>query len=188
MKNIRFILVILVFSFCTSGITVNAQRHKHHKVNKQHKVNRHNPNYRYAKMPQWGYAYKVAPKNAFIYRHSGIRYHYYRGVYYKPAGTKYMVVRAPVGIRLRTLPKESIHFVLGGRRFFYYYGTYYVKSVDDSEYITVNPPLGARVDALPDGYRKVIYNEKTFYKFEGTYYKAVVDDNGEVWYQVVKEK
>ncbi|OFX27634.1 MAG: hypothetical protein A2041_10275 [Bacteroidetes bacterium GWA2_31_9b] len=171
------IVVLLVLSILTT--TLQAQpRNKHHN-------GRHEPNYRYRDMPHWGYKYKSIPKATFIVPHAGIKYHYHSGVYYRPYGNTYVVVRAPLGVRVRTLPVGNVHFIINGRNYFYYYGTYYVKSVDDSEYITVEPPVGAVVDALPDGYKKIVIENNTYYEFEGTYYKAFLDESGEVLYEVV---
>ena len=179
----NFLIKVILFLILSFSLTcVNAQRHKHHNIPKHHY-----PHYKYKKMPNWGYSYKVAPRNAYIVPHSGARYHYHSGIFYKQYGPKYVIVRAPIGVRVRTLPAGNIRFVNRGRTFFYYYGTFYVRSVDNNEYITVAPPLGARIDALPNGYIKVIIDERTYYEFEGTLYKAVVDNYGEVWYEVVKE-
>ena len=138
-------------------------------------------------MPHWGYAYKVAPRHAYVVPHSGVRYYYNSGIFYKQHGPKYVIVRAPIGLRVKVLPTNNIRFVHGGRTFYYYYGTYYART-SNNEYITVDPPLGARIDALPDGYIKVIIEDRTYYEFEGTLYKAVIDEYGDVWYEVVKER
>ncbi|OFX83393.1 MAG: hypothetical protein A2W99_11700 [Bacteroidetes bacterium GWF2_33_16] len=178
MKTIHIFRIIAAVVLSLSITAIQAQPgHNHHRE-------RHAPNHRYRDLPHWGYKYKVVPKGAFLLRHSGINYHYHSGIYYRPYGDTYVIVRAPIGVRVRTLPNGTVHFVIGGRRYFYYYGTYYVRSVND-DYITVAPPVGAIVDALPDGYKKVIIDNNTYYEFEGTYYKAFIDENGEVLYEVV---
>jgi len=168
------IVVILILSIASG----NAQpRNNHHR-------DRPEPHNRYRDLPHWGFKYRAIPRDAFILRHSGINYHYYSGIYYRPYGDSFVVVKAPIGLRVRTLPIGSVHFVVGGRRYFYYYGTYYIKSVDN-DYITVAPPLGAIVDGLPEGYTKVVIDNNTYYEFEGTYYKAFLDENGEVLFEVI---
>lgn len=180
MKTESIIKVLSIGLLVLFFKTVNAQHNHHH-----HKHAQYNPHYRYAKLPHWGYTYRAVPRGTFIYPHAGVQYCYYNGIYYKPVGNKYVVIQAPLGIRLRTLPPGNIHFVINGRNYFYYYGTFYLKSISNNEYITVAPPIGARVDALPDGYKKIIIDDKTYYKFEGVYYKAIAGQNGEVWYEVV---
>lgn len=190
MKTKLIFKILLISLFCISFTTVQAQRPKqskaqHAKYKRKHK---HAPNYRYAKLPRWGYTYKTAPKNAFVITHSGKKYHFHSGIYYKHVGANYVIVKAPIGIRVRTLPKERFKFVLNGRKYFYYYGTFYVKSDDDTEYVTIDPPKGARIDALPEGYNTVELNGEEYYEFEGTYYKEVTDESGEELYEVVGEK
>ena len=180
MKTKNILKVALLVIFVVVFNSVEAQ-HKHH--NSSH----HKPHYRYSDLPHWGHAYKAVPKGFYVYPYHGVKYHYYNGIYYKPVGTKYVIVRPPAGIRVRTLPTSTVHFVINGRNYFYYYGTYYVKSTND-EFISVAPPVGAQVDALPDGYRKVIIDDQVYYEFEGTYYKAFMYNDGEVWYEVVGQK
>lgn len=189
MKAKLIFKILFISMLCVSFTTVNAQRNKHKQAQRQkhQNVKRHAPHHRYANLPRWGYSTKVAPKKAIIIAHSGINYHYHSGIYYKKVGANYKIIKAPVGIRVRSLPEGRIRFLLKGKKYYYYYGTYYVKSDNDSEYITVDPPKGAKVDALPEGYNTVELNGEEFYEFEGTYYKAITNENGEEWYEVVEE-
>lgn len=188
MKAKNLIKILFIGFLCISFASSNAQANKKVKQRKHQKVKRHNPHHRYANLPRWGHSYKLAPKNAFIIAHSGRKYHYKSGIYYRKSGAKYLIVKAPVGLRVQTLPKEGIRCVVRGKRYFYYYGTFY-KQVDNSdEYITVAPPLGARVNALPEGYKTVEIKGEDLYQFEGTYYKVVIDDNNQELYEVVGEK
>lgn len=180
--NTKFIIrILLISTLCMSFMNTYAQRHHHKKGHK------HNPHYRYANLPRWGKAYKVAPKGALLFNHAGIKFHYHSGIFYKTAGSSYIIVKAPIGIRVKTLPDAKIKFVLNGRKYFYYYGTFYVRADDDSDFITVEPPVGARVDALPDGYKEVEIKGEEYFEFEGTYYKAITKDDEE-WYEVVSLK
>jgi Family of unknown function (DUF6515) len=188
MKIKDFSKIVFISILCISLTSVNAQSNKKVKQRKHQKVNKHTPHHRYANLPRWGHSYKVAPKNAFIISHSGKKYHYSSGIYYKRVGTNYIIAKAPVGIRVRSLPEGRIKFILNKRKYFYYYGTYYVKSGNEKEFIAVKPPKGAKVDALPEGYSNVEINGDDLYEFEGIYYKAVTDDNNQELYEVVGEK
>ena len=178
--NSKIILkIVLVGLFIISYNSLNAQRRHHH-------TNRYKPHTKYTKLPHWGHSYKVVPKRAFVFSHKGIRYRYHKGIYYKPFGAKHVIVKAPIGYRIKTLPVGHVRIILRGRTYFYYYGTYYERS-DNNEFLTIEPPVGAKVDALPDGYEKVRIDNEIYYEFEGTYYKAIIDEKGEVWYELVEK-
>ncbi len=178
--------IIFIAILSTAFTSVSAQHHKaHHHSNK--KGYKHSPHHRYAKMPRWGHSYKVAPKKAVIIAHSGRKYHYHSGIFYKPLKGNYVIAKAPVGIHVRTLPKGKIRFVHGGKERFYYYGTFYAKTTDNNEFITIAPPIGATVDALPEGYKEIEKKGITYYEFEGTYFAPKTMEKDEVWYEVVKE-
>lgn len=149
-----------------------------------HNQKAHSSHKKYAKLPHWGHGYKALPHYSHRLRYNGLDYHYHSGVYYKFYQNKYVVTRAPIGLRISTLPVNHLIFRVNGRTYFYYYGTYYVLN-NRSEYITVAPPVGAVIDALPDGYRKVIIDNNIYYEFNEAYYKAFIDEYGEVWYEVV---
>lgn len=170
--------ILLLSILSVSMLNVQAQR-RHH--NKQ----KHAAHHKYSKLPRWGYSYKVAPKNAFVITHSGKRYHYSSGIYYKRVGANYIIAKAPVGIRVRTLPKDRIKCQVKGRKYFYYYGTFYVKADNGDEYLTVDPPVGAQIDALPEGYKTVKVDGEEYYEFEGTYYKPIVNNKDEDLFEVV---
>ena len=180
-KIIYQVLLIVFFSIIVTS--ANAQRHrpKHHSRTRIE----HKPSYKYKKEPHWGYKYHVAPPKSHLIHHRGVHYHYKKGVFYKLIGSRYAVVRAPIGVRVRTLPSNHMRIVINGRVFYYYFGTYYTRSIEDNQYVTVAPPVGAKVDALPDGYKKIYIEDNTYYVFEGVYYKALIDQYGEVWYEVV---
>ena len=188
MKIKDYSKIIFISLLCISFTSINAQSNRKVKQKKYQKVKRHTPHYRYANLPRWGYSYKVAPKKAYIVKHSGQKFHYKSGIYYKKSGAKYVIVKAPIGIRVRTLPKERIRCIVHGKKYFYYYGTFYQKSDNNNEYVTVDPPIGVKVDALPEGYANVEINGEDLYEFEGTYYKAITDENNQELYEVIGEK
>lgn len=187
MKTKFIFKVFIALLLCINITSINAQPVRHHKQKRhvQHKKVEYSPHHKYSKMPHWGYKYTAVPKGRYIVKHAGIPYHYSKEVFYKPMGSRYVVVRAPIGVRINALPRNYSRIVIRGKVYYYYYGTYYVKSVQDNQYVTVAPPIGARVDALPQGYKKVYIEDNTYYVFEGVYYKAQIDQFGEIWYEVV---
>lgn len=149
------------------------------------KAIKHIPDRKYRDLPNRTRSYRSVPKASRAIRHQNVSYRYYNGIYYKPYGATYRVVRPPLGLRISTLPASHIRVVIDGRIYYYYYGVFYVKSLPTRDYIVVKPPIGARVDALPPGYEKVYLDDITLYEYNGVLYQAVMDEYGEVWFEVV---
>ncbi|MFP2996490.1 DUF6515 family protein [Spongiivirga sp. MCCC 1A20706] len=79
---------------------------------------------------------KVYPKQGVVVKkvnnpkviiHKGINYTIANGVWYKTRGSKFVVVRPPVGIRVKTLPIGYKIVKVRGKRYFTYKGIYYKK-------------------------------------------------------------
>ncbi len=78
-------------------------------------------------------------------RHERIRvnnrpYFYRSGIFYEPRSSGYVVIRAPLGARVRSLPTGYISFGLGTRRYFYVNTTYYLWDDRSRDYVVVEPP------------------------------------------------
>lgn len=58
------------------------------------------------------------------------------GVWYKKRARKYMVCAAPVGVKVRTLPRGNKVVVVKGRKFYKYKGIWYQKT--GRNYVVVN--------------------------------------------------
>jgi len=141
------------------------------------------PYWRYAFLPFWGNYYWGIPPYSFWFYLNGSNYYDCDGVYYKKEKDKYQVVPAPIGTKVKELPKNSISFTLDDAPYFYYFGTFYIPS--NGQFEVVEPPLGAEVDSIPYGYDKVMIDGQTYYSFNGIQYKAVLRDKT-IWYQVIK--
>lgn len=71
-------------------------------------------------------------------------YHYRDGVFYRPRpGGSFVVVRGPIGARVRILPFGYVSFLLGTRRYYYANFTYYLWDPGVREYVVVGEPEGA---------------------------------------------
>ncbi len=71
-------------------------------------------------------------------------YHYRDGVFYRPRPTGgFVVVRAPLGARIRHLPVGSVSFFIGPRHYFYSNFAYYLWDPRVEEYLVVDEPEGA---------------------------------------------
>jgi len=141
------------------------------------------PYWRYGFFPFWGdYFWGISPYAIGFYL-NGFNYYDNDGVYYKYDNDKYQVVPAPIGYKVKKLPKESLQFTLDGVPYSYYFGSYYI--FRDGKYEVVPAPVGAEVDSIPEGYEKVIIDGQTYFTLNGVQYKAVMRDNV-IWYQVIK--
>jgi len=142
--------------------------------------------HRYRHFPRWGKTVRKVGVGYVGIRFGGIGYRFHSGVWYLPKGNKFIVAKAPFGIRVRVLPTGHRRLVIGSKTYYYYYGTYYTKVPDTEEFEVIQPPLGAEVDALPDGYSVVKVNDIEYYKFECTYYEPRINDKNEEYYVVVE--
>lgn len=131
------------------------------------------------------------PRKSQIVIHGGVRYHYYGGVYYKPYGREYVVVRPPVGLRVTILPVGYTSVTIGRVPYFYAGGVYYVQR-SPGRYEVVEPPKELTVNsnpsqlsALPEGTQSVYIAGKKYYKINDTYYEKSVSENGSESYVVV---
>ncbi|MCB2195674.1 MAG: hypothetical protein KQH79_07425 [Bacteroidetes bacterium] len=181
------ILFIAVLGLLINTASAQNRRAKHHKAHTRtwKRSHRHAPNHRYAKLPKWGKSYASIHKKAHRIAHRGLSYYYRSGIYYKKARNAYVIAKAPIGVRVTTLPRKHHKFMVRGKKYYYYYGTYYVKVDNSNEYETVKPPIGAKVDALPEGYTQFQDNGVNYFEFEGTVYKEVNVEN-EILYEVIK--
>ena len=62
-----------------------------------------------------------------IYVHNGVRFHYAKGIWYRPYGKRFIVSTAPVGIRIAKLPRGRKLVYVKGRKYYRYHGVWYQK-------------------------------------------------------------
>jgi len=140
----------------------------------------------YRGLPRWGRTVRTVGLGYRSIRFGGIGYRFHSGVWYRPKGNKFIVAKAPFGVRVRVLPTGHRRLVIGPKTYYYYYGTYYTKVPDSEEFEVIQPPIGAQVDALPEGYTVEKVNDVEYYKFECTYYEPRINDKNEEYYVVVE--
>jgi hypothetical protein len=73
----------------------------------------------------------------------GLPYFYSRGVYYRPYGSGYIVVSAPIGAFVQTLPEGFIAFTIGLNTFYFINDTYYMWDEARDGFVVVAKPVGA---------------------------------------------
>ena len=59
--------------------------------------------------------------------HGGVNFYYARGVWYKPYGRRYVVCKAPLGIRLKHIPRGHRIVRVDGKKYYHYNGIWYTK-------------------------------------------------------------
>ena len=68
--------------------------------------------------------------------HNKTNFYFADGVWYKARGRKYVVVGAPIGVKVRRLPRGNKVVVVNGRKLYKYKGIWYKKS--GRNYVVVN--------------------------------------------------
>ena len=59
--------------------------------------------------------------------HKGVNFYYANGIWYKPYGRKYVVCRAPIGIRVKYIPRGYQRVRINGVKYYTYNGVWYTK-------------------------------------------------------------
>lgn len=75
----------------------------------------------------------VKPK---VVVHKKTNFYFADGIWYKARGRKYVVVGAPIGLKIRSLPRGNKVVFVNGRKLYKYKGIWYKKS--GRSYIVVN--------------------------------------------------
>lgn len=184
MKFKKFAVDLLKVMFLSMTILMLSpyQTQAQHRKGKK-KVRSVSPAKRYAHLPKRGTYVKVVPAQTRLIRFNRIDYRFSDGIFYKPHRNQYVVVAAPLGIRITRLPIGYRSMSIRNRTYFYYNGTYYLAKGKDFE--VVQAPLGALVESIPDGYQEIEIDGNTYYLVEDTQYKAVIHE-GEIMYEVIK--
>lgn len=172
-KHLAFFLLIC-FALASQSLLAQPRRGE-----------RHDRDYHYAHYSSYPSFTFVAelPRGAVGLSIGNSRYHYYRGLYYRPHERGYIVVAPPVGIIVPALPPDVEVIIVGSRRYYYYEDIYY--SPRESGYEVVEKPGDAPAPKTTSSYEKIVIDGKTYYKKDEVYYKAAIDDKGEVMYEKV---
>ena len=92
--------------------------------------------------PNHGMAVAALPRCAVHVEHGGARYYFHGGVWYRPVGSRFVVIAPPFGIVIPILPIDYVTLQIGGRPYFYANGAYYV-TTPGVGYTVVEPPPNA---------------------------------------------
>jgi hypothetical protein len=101
--------------------------------------NRYNHNRSY---PVRGYVSPALPRGYVNVRYRGAPYYFHRGIWYRPYGPRYIVVRPPIGVGIGYLPPFYTTVWFGGIPYYYADDTYYMWRAERREYVVTQPPAG----------------------------------------------
>jgi hypothetical protein len=95
---------------------------------------------------------------------------YHQGLFFAQSGKNFVVITAPVGSVVESVPEQAL--VVGnakGETLLYYFGTFF--ATRGGRFEVVIPPRGAMVDYLPEGYEVLVAEGTTFFKFGDVTFK-----------------
>ena len=94
--------------------------------------------------PAFGLQLRTLPQGHKRIRANRQNYRYHNGSFYRQVSNgSYIVIRAPIGAYVNSLPPGYISFGIGTRHYFYVNFTYYLWDRDRARYIVVEEPEGA---------------------------------------------
>ncbi len=150
------------------------------------------------------------PSHYRTVNHRGVRYYYYDGIYYRPYGNSYVIVRPPYGVTLasaiintglylvdfafysertsRFVSSQRLARELGLRQsyaysdedYFYEDGIYYILN-SRGEYVSIVPPAGALVGELPYDATRIVLRGYELYQVDDTIYRLTSYDGQPVF-------
>jgi hypothetical protein len=116
---------------------------------------RHKHNHYY---PPAGYVEPKAPIVSRIVQYRNVNYHYHNGVWYRPHGTRFIVVLPPVGVIVPVLPPFYTTVWVGTVPYYYAGGVYYTWQPEHRSYVVAEAPPEAQVrEALNGGVSDSIF-------------------------------
>jgi hypothetical protein len=90
--------------------------------------------------PQPGLRVQVRPPGGYALQYRGSPYYYNGGIWYRPWGPRYEVVRPPFGIGVSILPPFYTTVWFSGVPYYYADGTYYLWEPMRREYVVTSAP------------------------------------------------
>jgi hypothetical protein len=90
--------------------------------------------------PPRGYAVRTLPSGYYAARFRGGRYYFHGGVWYRPYGPRFIVVRPPIGIIVPLLPEFYTTVWIRGSPYYYADDTFYLWRPELHGYEVTEPP------------------------------------------------
>jgi len=111
--------------------------------------------------PPRNHVVPVLPPRYHVVPYRGSRYYYHEGVWYRPSGTRFVVIVPPIGLFVPFLPPFYTTIWVGGVPYYYADGVYYVWRPEDRTYVVSEPPPESAVSEQPTAADQIfIYPQK----------------------------
>jgi hypothetical protein len=125
------------------------ERHAGHPPPPGYRLDRRHHHDRYYPPP--GHTVKVLPRDHHLVVHRHVTYHYHNhsGVWYRRAGTHFVVVLPPVGAIVPVLPAHFTIVWVAGVPYYYAGGVYYIWHPERRVYVVTEPPKDADIEETP---------------------------------------
>ncbi|WP_447745561.1 DUF6515 family protein [Pseudomonas nicosulfuronedens] len=104
-----------------------------------------------------GYVMNTMPSGHYRVPYRGSDYYFNDGYWYRPYGSRYVVVTPPYGVRVRYLPSYAEQVWIGSIGYFLAAGTYYLWQAGSQDYQVVAPPQQQAVAVAQSPYDVVAY-------------------------------
>ncbi|HEX20504.1 MAG TPA: hypothetical protein ENG78_06780 [Acidiferrobacteraceae bacterium] len=127
------------------------------------------------------------PRRIHRISHGRNQYFYRSGVFYRPYGSGYVVIRAPIGVNIYSLPPGYRRFNIGSRYYFYANSGYYAWVAATRQYVVIDRPDGADAAlaapyddgaTVPQGSSEQYCHEQAME--DSGYYPGLPDDQGKL--------
>lgn len=132
-RSVRALVFVLLASLVLPNLVQAQPFRKPHKPG----FKRHGPAPVY---PRPGFRIHVLPRAYLALQVGALTYFFLDGIFYRPDVNGYVVVPAPVGATVTTLPANATYFTHNGTVYYTYAGVYYQKV--DGGYMVVAKPQG----------------------------------------------
>ena len=103
--------------------------------------------------PPREYAVRKLPPTHRVVPYRGSKYYFHDGIWYRPSGSRFVVVLPPVGLVIPFLPPFYTTIWVGSIPYYYAGGVYYVWRPEERVYVVSDPPPETEVSeqaAVPD--------------------------------------
>lgn len=104
-----------------------------------------------------GYVVNSMPRGHYRVPYRGSDYYFNDGYWYRPYGSRYVVVTPPYGVRVRYLPSYAEQVWIGSVGYFLAAGTYYLWQAGSQDYQVVAPPQQQAVAVAQSPYDVIAY-------------------------------
>lgn len=172
MKNLKYLIFLLAFTFIGSTEYVEAQV-RTTRVNTVRKKRRIKRKVRRVNRRVVRRTLRRLPANTRPIAFRRVTYYPVGGMYYVQRGGLYVRAFPPRGFRLRLLPTTAVVVTVRGIPYNYADGVFY-KEIE-GEYEVAPPPVGAIVGELPEDAAEIDFDGIPAYELNEAIYQAVED-------------